>query len=135
MGAIEDYIVYCGAHQWRQLRTVFDHSDFKRTGYNDLFTDVDKYVDSLEEIVPTFGADYELQVERIVSAPGEKVAFGQFVEHLELKGVLTDIPETIIFDLNDEDLIRRMSLYLKQPGALAPVGAKDARGAAMVPPS
>jgi hypothetical protein len=95
------------AHQWEQLRTVFDHSDFKRTGYNDLFTNVDKYVDFLEEIVPTFGADYELETERIVYAPGEKAAFAQLIEHLELKGVMTDIPETIIFDLNDEGLIRR----------------------------
>jgi hypothetical protein len=111
------------------LRTVFDHSDFKRTGYNDLFTDVDKYVDFLEEIVPTMGADYALETERIVYAPGEKVAFGQFIEHLEVKGVMTDIPETIVFDLNDEGLIRRMSLYLKQPGSPAAAGGKDAKGA------
>jgi hypothetical protein len=79
-----------------------------------------------QEIAPTFGADYELQIERIVYAPVEKVAFGQFIEHLELKGVMTDVPETIIFDLNDEGLIRRMSLYAKQPGGPAPAGGKDA---------
>jgi hypothetical protein len=89
---------------------------------------VDKYVDFLEEIVPTFGGDYVLQVGRIVYAPGEKVAFGQFVEHLELKGVMTDIPETIIFDMNDVGLIRRMSLYMKDPAGLAQVGRKDAKG-------
>ena len=83
-------------------------------------------MDFLEEIVPTMGADYELQIERIVYAPGEKVAFGQFIEHLEVKGVMTDIPETIIFDLNDEGLIRRMSLYIKHPGGPASVDGKDA---------
>jgi hypothetical protein len=82
-----------------------------------------------EETVPTLGADYELQIERIVYAPGETVAFAQLIEHLEVKGVMTDIPETIIFDLNDEGLIRRMSLYLKQPGGPAPDGGKDATGA------
>ncbi len=79
MGAVEDYFSFYGAQQWQQLRTVFDHSDFKRTGYADLFTDADKYVDFLE-----------------------------------------DVPETIIFDLNDKGLIRRMSLYAKQPGGPAP---------------
>jgi hypothetical protein len=39
-----------------------------------------KYVDFLEEIVPNFGADYKLQIERVLYAPGEKVAFGQGVE-------------------------------------------------------
>jgi hypothetical protein len=72
MGAVEDYVSYYGAHQWQQLRTVFDHSDFRRTGYADLFTDADAYVDFLEEIAPTFGADYGLQLERIVYAPGEE---------------------------------------------------------------
>jgi hypothetical protein len=128
MGAVEDYITYYGARQWQQLRTVFDHLDFKRTGYNDLFTDADKYVDFLEEIVPTFGADYQLEIERIVYTPGEKVAFAQFVEHLELKGAMTDIPETIIFDLNDDGLIRRMSLYIKQPGGPAQVDGENAIG-------
>jgi hypothetical protein len=32
MNPIEDYTRYYGAHQWQQLRTVFDHSDFERTG-------------------------------------------------------------------------------------------------------
>jgi hypothetical protein len=129
MGAVEDYIEYYGSHQWDQLKTIFDTGDFKRIGpYLDVFTDVTQYVDFLEEVVPTMGADYELQVERIVYAPGEKVAFAQLIEHLELDGEMTDIPETIVFDLNDEGLIRRMSLYLKQPGALAPVGGTDAMG-------
>jgi len=129
MGAVEDYVTYYGSHQWEKLKGVFDVADFKRTGpYLDVFTDVDEYVDFLEGGVPTMGADYELQIERIVYTPGEKVAFGQFIEHLELDGVMTDIPETIVFDLNDDGLIRRMSLYLKQPGGLAPVGGQDAMG-------
>jgi hypothetical protein len=46
-------------------------------------------VDFLEEIVPTMGAGHEVQTERIVYAPGEKVAFAEFIEHLEVKGVMT----------------------------------------------
>ena len=130
MGAVEDYIEYYGTHQWEQLRGVFDAGDFTRVGpYLDLFTDVGAYVDFLEQVVPTMGAEYELQVERIIYAADGNVVVAQLIEHLELDGEMTDIPETIVFDLNAEGLIRRMSLYLKQPGALAPVGGKDAMGA------
>ena len=54
MGAVEDYLSYYGAHQWQQLRTVFDHSDFKRTGYADLFTDADGQRDgrAAEQFLP-----------------------------------------------------------------------------------
>jgi hypothetical protein len=55
------------------------------------------------------------------------VAFGEFIEHLELKGIMTDIPETIIFDMNNEGLIRRMSLYLKQPGGPPRLAARTPR--------
>ena len=129
MGAVEDYIAYYGTHQWEQLKGVFDVGDFKRVGpYLDVFTDVTAYVDFLEQVVPTMGAEYELRVERIIYAAGGNVVVAQLIEHLELDGEMTDIPETIVFDLNDEGLIRRMSLYLKQPGALAPVGGTDAMG-------
>jgi hypothetical protein len=129
MGAVEDYVAYYSAHEWERLKTCFDPTDFVRTGpYLDLFTDVDAYVTFLEEVVPTMGADYELRIERVVYTPGEKVAFAQLVEHLELNGAMVDIPETIVFDLNDAGQIRRMSLYLKQPGGLAPVGGTDAMG-------
>jgi hypothetical protein len=129
MGSVEDYVEFYGSHQWDKLRGVFDTGDFKRTGpYMDVFTDVNAYVDFLEGVVPTMGAEYELQVERIVYAPDHKVAFGQFIEHLEVDGTMKDIPETIVFDLNDEGRIRRMSLYLKQPEGLAPVGGEDAMG-------
>jgi hypothetical protein len=129
MGTVEDYVAYYGAHEWERLKTCFDPTDFERTGpYLDLFTDVDAYVTFLEEVVPTMGADYELRIERVVYAPEEKVAFAQLIEHLELNGAMVDIPETIVFDLNDAGQIRRMSLYLKQPGGLAPVGGTDAMG-------
>jgi hypothetical protein len=129
MGAVEDYVTYYGSHQWAKLKTCFDASDFTRIGpYLDVFTDVDAYVDFLEGVVPTMGADYELRVERIVYTPDHKAAFAQLIEHLELDGAMTDIPETIIFDLNEAGRIRRMSLYLKQPGGLAPVGGTNAMG-------
>lgn len=53
------------------------------------------------------------------------MAFGEFIEHLEVKGVMTDIPETMIFDFNDEGLIRRMSLYIKHPGGPAAALSTD----------
>jgi hypothetical protein len=41
---------------------------------------------------------------------------------------MMDIPEVIVFGLDDQDRIRQMRLYLEQPGGLAPVGGKDAMG-------
>jgi hypothetical protein len=55
-------------------------------------------------------------------------AIAELVEHLEVKEVMTDLPEAIVFRLDDEGLIKGMHLYLQQPGGEAPVGGRDAMG-------
>jgi hypothetical protein len=130
MPVVEDYIRHYAAHDWEQLARCFDAGDFQRTGpYLDVIADAKEYIEFLARVVPTMGDDYELQVVRIVYSPDERVALAQLVEHLAVDGTMTDIPEAIVFDLTGEGLIRRMCLYLQQPGGVAPVGGKDAMGA------
>jgi hypothetical protein len=129
MGVIEDFVTYYAARDWDGLATCFSDDGFERIGpYLDVISSKGEYLAFLQRVVPTMGGDYALVAERVVYAPGEKVGFAQLIEHLEVDGALTDIPEVIVFDLNDEGRIRRMRLYLEQPGGLAPVGGKDAMG-------
>ena len=55
-------------------------------------------------------------------------AVAELVEHLEINGVMRDIPEAIVFRLDGDGLITGMHLYLQQPGDEAPVGGHDAIG-------
>ena len=52
----------------------------------------------------------------------------ELIEQIEVDGVMKDLPEAIIFRLDDEGLIKGMHLYLQQPGGEAPVGGRDAMG-------
>ena len=129
MGIVEDYRDHYLAKDWDSLLTCLDPDDFERIGpYLDVFSDPKEYVAFLARIVPVMGKDYDLLVERIVYAPAEKTAYAQLVEHLEVDGVMTDIPEILVFGFNDEGLIRRIRLYITQPGGLAPVGGAAGMG-------
>jgi hypothetical protein len=129
MGVVEDFVQYYAKRDWERLATCFNDDDFERVGpYADVISSKGEYVAFLRRVVPTMGDDYALIADRVVYMPEHKVAFAQLVEHLRVDGIMTDIPEAIIFDLDANDRIRRMRLYLQQPGGLAPVGGKDAMG-------
>jgi hypothetical protein len=129
MGVVEDFVRYYGERDWDRLAACFNDDDFERIGpYVDVISDKGEYLAFLQRVVPTMGDDYALIAERVVYVPEEKLAFAQLIEHLRVDGAMTDIPEAIIFDLDDRNRITRMRLYLEQPGGLAPVGGKDAMG-------
>ena len=129
MGVVEDFVRCYGERDWEGLAKCFNDDDFERVGpYVDVISSKDEYLAFLQRVVPTMGGDYALKAERVVYGPERRVAFAQLVEHLRVDGEMTDIPEVIIFDLDDQDRITRMRLYLQQPGGVAPVGGKDAMG-------
>jgi hypothetical protein len=129
VGVIEDFVEYYAARDWDRLATCFSDEDFERIGpYLDAISSKGEYLAFLQRVVPTMGGDYALVADRVVYASDEKVGFAQLIEHLEVDGTLTDIPEVIVFDLDDRGRIRRMQLYLAQPGGVAPVGGRDAMG-------
>ena len=129
MGVVEDFVRYYRERDWERLAQCFNDEDFERIGpYVDVISSKAEYLAFLQRVVPTMGNDYALIAERVVYVPEQRLAFAQLIEHLRVEGEMTDIPEAIIFDLDDQDRITRMRLYLEQPGGLAPVGGKDAMG-------
>jgi hypothetical protein len=127
MAVVEDFVKFYNAQEWDKLEGCFDATDFQRTGpFSDVVTGRTEYVAFLRRCVATMSPNYELQVERIVYAPDEKVAVGQFIEHAAHDD-MPDGPEVIVYDLNDEGLIRRMCLYMQRPDDIPP-GAEDAMG-------
>jgi hypothetical protein len=129
MGVVEDFVRYYRERDWDRLATCFNDHDFERVGpYVDVISSKDEYLNFLQRVVPTMGDDYALIAERVVYVPEQRLAFAQLTEHLRVDGAMTDIPEAIVFDLDNQDRITRMRLYLQQPGGLAPVGGRDAMG-------
>jgi hypothetical protein len=125
---VEDFVERYAARDWDRLADCFSPTDFERVGpYVDLIRGRDEYLAFLRRVVPTLQANYELEPRQIAYVD-DRLAFAELIERLEIDGTLTDIPEVIVFELDGEGRIRRMRLYLQQPGGLAPVGGQDAMG-------
>ncbi len=127
MPVVEDFVAFYAARDWDGLATCFSKEGFERIGpYGDHIDSSREYLDFLRRVVPTLKGGYELKLEHIAYAGDTAIA--ELVEHLEIKGVMRDIPEAIVFRLDGDGLIAGMHLYLQQPGGEASVGGRDAMG-------
>jgi hypothetical protein len=127
MAVVEDFVTFYAARDWDRLAGCFSPEGFRRVGpYGDVIASSQGYLDFLRRVVPTLKEGYALKPELIAYAGDTAIA--ELVEHLEVDGVMTDLPEAIVFRLDAEGLITSMHLYLQQPGGVPPVGGRDAMG-------
>ena len=127
MAVVEDFVTLYAARDWDRLAACFSPSGFERIGpYGDVIASSQEYIDFLRRVVPTLREGYELKPAHIAYAGDTVIA--ELIEHLEIHGVITDLPEAIVFRLDEAGLIKGMHLYLQQPGGEAPVGGRDAMG-------
>jgi hypothetical protein len=128
-GSAADFVDSYRAHDWDRLAQCLSDGGFERIGpYLDVISSKEEYVSFLKRVVPTLGPHYELAPVRITLGEDGTTAFGELIERVEIDGVLTDMPEVIVFDLAADGRISRMRLFLQQPGGTAPAGGRDAMG-------
>ncbi len=93
--------------------------DVRRTGpYLDVVRGKQAYVEFLAGVIPTL-RNYELKVFRTRELDGGS-ALVELSETLDVDGVRREFPEVLLFDFDDEGLILRVDIYIKQPPASDP---------------
>jgi SnoaL-like domain len=118
--AVERYLTCMAAHDWAGLAATIADDGLTRDGpFCDRIEGKRRYVDFLRGLIPTLKG-YQLKVQRVSHSPGG-VSYVELSETFEVDGVLTEYPECILFELGDDGLISHVSVFVKQPGAEAPV--------------
>lgn len=124
---IERFLERYNARDWDALAECFAPAGFHRTGpYGDTIAGAAGYVDFLRRVVPTLGDRYRLEPVRIV--PAGRGALAEVVEEFEVDGEVRRTPEAIVFEVDADDRITRMRLYVQRPRDLPPAGGRAAMG-------
>ena len=127
MGVIEDWLERYNAKDWDRLADCFSTEHFHRIGpFGDTISSSREYLAFLQRVVPTLGPDYELTMERVIY--GEGTAVAELVERYRHDGELRNVPEAIIFDLDEDGRITQMHLYVQRLGEVPDAGGRDAMG-------
>ena len=117
---VERYLACMAAHDWDGLAATIADEGLTRDGpFCDRVEGKHRYVAFLREILPSLEG-YQLEVRR-VSRVSDRVSYVELSETFEVDGVLTEYPECILFECDDDRLICHVSVFMKQPGGEAPV--------------
>jgi SnoaL-like protein len=114
MGAVERYLEALAAHDWEALGRTLTSGEFERIGpFADVISDKGRYIEFLANVLSSM-ANYRLPIRRITTR--KNVVLAEINESFELGGKPMDFPEALIFDLDEDGLIKRVQVYLMRPG-------------------
>jgi len=117
---VEHYLACMAAHDWEGLAATIADEGLTRDGpFCDRVEGKQPYVDFLRGVITSLDG-YQLHVQR-VSHVSNRVSFVELTETFGVDGVATTYPECILFERNEDGLISHVSVFMKQPGADAPV--------------
>ncbi len=127
MSAAEDattvvrrYLSCMAAHDWNGLAATLTGAGLVRDGpFCDVVEGKEPYVAFLRGILSSLSG-YRVDVQRI-SGVGDRMSFVELTETFDVDGVPASYPQCILFELGDDGLISYVSVFIKQPGADAPV--------------
>ncbi|SRX94772.1 hypothetical protein MSP7336_03033 [Mycobacterium shimoidei] len=118
--AVGRYLTCMAAHDWDGLADTITDSGLTREGpFCDRVEGKQNYVTFLRKIITSLKG-YELKVQR-VSHVSDRVSYVELTESFEIDGARTKYPECILFERGDDGLITHVSVFIKRPGADAPV--------------
>lgn len=115
MAAVVDQYLAALDHQdWSGLAATLSDGEFERIGpYCDVVGSKSAYVAYLDRVISAL-PEYRLVPERVVSA--ERIVYAEITESCVHEGEKMAFPEVLVFDLDDDGLIRRVQVYMMQPG-------------------
>lgn len=113
MGVVEDYLTAVTTHDWERLAGVV-REDVVRTGpYHDRYEGREAYVGFLAGLMPNLPG-YVMNISGVTYADGGRRAFAELAETVEVGGAPLVTPEVLVFDIDEQDRIGRIDIFIKQ---------------------
>lgn len=117
--AVEHYLTCMAAHDWDGLAATIADGLTREGPFCDRIEGKQRYVTFLRDVIASLKG-YRLKVQRM-SHLSDRLCYVELSETFEVDGVITEYPECIVFERDEDGLISQVSVFIKQPGGQAPV--------------
>jgi SnoaL-like protein len=112
-GAVERYLACLAVNDWDSLAATVADEDLIREGpFCDVVEGKQAYLKFLRSVFASLEG-YRLDVRR-VSHLSDRLSYVELSETFDIDGVPTEYPECLVFEQNDDGLINRVSVFIKQ---------------------
>lgn len=117
-GIVENYLTCMAAHDWDGLAATLAEDGLVREGpFCDVVEGKERYVAFLRDVLTSLKG-YRLDVRRI-SHVSDEISYVEVSETVRVGSSSTEYPECILFERNSDGLIRRVSVFIKQPAGVS----------------
>jgi len=111
-GVVEGYLDAVATKDWDRLRASVTEDVVREGPFGDVYTGVDSYVEFLATLMPTLRG-YAMDVARVTYVEDGRRAFAELSETVEMDGRSTVTPEVLVFDLDGDERIARVTIYTR----------------------
>lgn len=111
-GVVTRFLERMVAHDWDAVSDCIT-DDIVRTGpFGDTYTGRRAYLEFVSNLMPTLQG-YSMEIDRVLSGQGWAVA--ELSETVELDGTPVRTPEALVFELDGDDRISAIRIYIQRP--------------------
>jgi ketosteroid isomerase-like protein len=112
-GVVRRYLDAVASQDWDSAQKCLTE-DVHRVGpFKDAYAGRDSYLEFLRQLMPTLKG-YRMDVERVITGQEGRCAVAELTETVELDGQVVVTPESLVFDLAEDDRIVRIRIYIQQ---------------------
>jgi len=110
---VERYLERLVAHDWDAMAACLAEDVVRVGPFGDTYTPKDAYVAFLSALMPSLPG-YSMRIDRVVSSG--RTVMVELTEIVEIAGSPLETPEALVFDLDDDDRIAHISIYIQRLG-------------------
>lgn len=112
-GVVERYLDRLVAHDWEAMAACLAEGVVRVGPFGDTHSPRDPYVAFLAELMPALPG-YSMRIDRILRAG--RTVLVELTEVVDIGGSPLETPEALVFDLDAEDRIAHISIYIQRLG-------------------
>ena len=110
---VRRYLDRLVAHDWGAMASCLAEDVVRVGPFGDTYTPRDPYVAFLADLMPALPG-YSMRIDRVLSA-GHTVVV-ELTEVVDIGGSPLETPEVLVFDLDDEQQVARIAIYIQRLG-------------------
>jgi hypothetical protein len=101
------------AHDWGAMAACLAEDVVRVGPFGDTYTPRDRYVAYLSELMPSLPG-YSMRIDRVQSIG--RTVLVELTEVVEIAGSPLETPEALVFDLDDDDRMAHIAIYIQRLG-------------------
>jgi len=110
---VQRYLDRLVAHDWEAMARCLAEDVVRVGPFGDTYAPRDSYVAFLSELMPALPG-YSMRIDRVMGCG--RVVLVELTEIVEIDGSPLETPEALVFDLDEQDRIAHIAIYIQRLG-------------------